>query len=316
MGIMNPLSSRWWAGLPPAAGAVVMATGIISVGLELLGHHALSLAALVLTAAVWLLLAADFAVRLVRDRSGWTALSRTPASLTAVAATCVLGTRLSLFGRQHVAAVLLALAAVAWPVLLYTVMRHWHRPMPGPAFLVCVATQGLAVLAGTLVLAGRGDWLGRAALVLFCLGLLLYLEALARFDPRQVWLGAGDQWIAAGALAISALAGSRLVASTLWSSTVHTVLRDATLVLLTLDLGAYAVLLAAELLRPRPRYDVRRWSTVFPLGMTAVAVLSTASAAHVARLHTVGEVLLWVAVAAWLLTAGALLATGVRQEHP
>ncbi|GAA5019045.1 tellurite resistance/C4-dicarboxylate transporter family protein [Kitasatospora paranensis] len=314
MGIMNPVSARWWAGLPPAAGAVVMATGIISVGLELLGHSAASVVALVLAGAVWLVLAADFAVRLVRDRGGWTTLARTPPALTAVAATCVLGTRLSLLGWHATAGVLLALSAVLWPVLLYAVMRHWKRPMPGAAFLVCVATQGLAVLAGTLALAGCGDWLGRAALVLFCLGLLLYLEALARFDPRQVWLGAGDQWIAAGALAISALAGSKLVASALWSPGVHNALRTTTLVLLAVDLGAYALLLAAELVRPRPRYDVRRWSTVFPLGMSAVAALSTATAAHVAGLRTVGEVLLWVAVAGWLLTAAGLVRTATRAE--
>jgi len=31
-----------------------------------------------------------------------------------------------------------------------------------------------------------------------------------------------------------------------------------------LALTWYAVLLVAEFVRPRPRYDVRRWATVFP----------------------------------------------------
>jgi hypothetical protein len=41
----------WWAGRPPAAGAAVMATGIVSVGLHLTGHEVLSGIALVLGSA-------------------------------------------------------------------------------------------------------------------------------------------------------------------------------------------------------------------------------------------------------------------------
>ncbi|MFE0013108.1 hypothetical protein ACFVZX_42695, partial [Streptomyces erythrochromogenes] len=41
----------WWAGLPPAAGAAVMATGIISVALHMTGHETSSLVALVIAVA-------------------------------------------------------------------------------------------------------------------------------------------------------------------------------------------------------------------------------------------------------------------------
>ncbi|MFD9485659.1 hypothetical protein ACFWBX_17065 [Streptomyces sp. NPDC059991] len=165
------------------------------------------------------------------------------------------------------------------------------------------------MLAATLAAMGEGDWLARSALVVFGLGVLLYGEALVRFDFRQVWTGAGDQWIAGGALAISALAGSKLTASPLWTGNAHQALRTATLILLGLDLAWYAILLTAEVVRPRPHYDVRRWATVFPLGMAAVAALSTAAAAHVTGLRTLGVVLLWVAVAAWLLTLVGFLVT-------
>ncbi|MEV6548379.1 tellurite resistance/C4-dicarboxylate transporter family protein [Streptomyces sp. NPDC051597] len=299
----------WWAELPPAAGAAVMATGIVSIGLHLVGHETLSLAALALAGAVWLVLAVDFSICFLRDRPRWRAEADTPAALTAVAATAVLGTRLSVLGRQDLALTLLALAAVLWPFLLASVLRHRRRRMPGGAFLVCVATQGLAVLAATLAAAGEGDWPARAALALFCLGVLLYGEALVRFDFRQVWTGAGDQWIAGGALAISALACAKLTASPLWTGGAHHALRDTTLVLLGLALAWYAILLTAELVRPRPHYDLRRWATVFPLGMTAVATLSTGTSAQVGGLRTLGEVLLWVAVAAWALTPAAFLVT-------
>ncbi|MEU9304129.1 tellurite resistance/C4-dicarboxylate transporter family protein [Streptomyces sp. NPDC048269] len=306
---MSALPGRdWWAGLPPAAGAAVMAAGILSVGLHLTGHQVVSLVALVLAAALWLVLAADFASRLLRDRGRFRAEADTPAALTAVAATTVLGTRLSLLGWQSAAAALLALSAVIWPGLLLHVVRHWRRRMPGAAFLVCVATQGLAVLAAALAAAGHHDWLARAALAAFCLGLLLYVAALVRFDLREIVGGAGDHWVAGGALSISALAGSKLTASPVWTGGTHTALRIATLVTLALSLVWYAVLLGAELRHPRPHYDIRRWATVFPLGMTATACLSAADPAGVPWLSPLGEVLLWIAVAAWLLTFVTFLA--------
>ncbi|MGW6710579.1 tellurite resistance/C4-dicarboxylate transporter family protein [Streptomyces sp. NPDC054956] len=310
-------AARWWADLSPAAGAAVMASGIISVGLRLTGWDTLSLVALAVGAGLWCVLAADFAARLLGDRRRFRAEADTPAALTAVAATAVLGARLSLLGWQPVAGALLALAALIWPGLLFAVLEHWGRRMPGAAFLVCVATQGLAVLAGTLSATTGHHWLGRAALAAFCLGLLLYAEALVRFDFRQVVSGAGDHWVAGGALSITALAASGLTASPLWTGWVHTGLRTVTLVTLGLSLAWYAVLLAAEAVVPRPRYDTRRWSSVFPLGMTATACLSAARPTGVGWLRPLGEVLLWIAVGAWLLTLAAfLLSRGGRGPGP
>lgn len=284
-----------------------MATGIISVGLHLTGHEAVSLVALVVAGVLWLVLAADFASRLLSDRGRFRAEADTPCALTAVAATTIIGTRLSQQGWQTAAAVLLAVAALLWPALLFNVVRHWRRRMPGAAFLGCVATQGLSVLAASLADADQQDWLARAALVTFCLGLLCYLAALFRFDLREVVGGAGDHWVAGGALSISALAGSKLTASPVWTGSAHTTLRTVTLALLALSLVWYVVLLAAELRHPRPRYDIRRWATVFPLGMTATACLSVADPAGIAWLRPLGEVLLWIAVGAWLLTFSALV---------
>ncbi|WP_329126545.1 tellurite resistance/C4-dicarboxylate transporter family protein [Streptomyces sp. NBC_01465] len=305
----------WWRRVPPAEGAVVMATGIISVGLHLTGHETLSRTALVLAGVLWLLLAADFAVRLVGDRARWTAEAGTPAALTAVAATTVLGTRLSLLGWQAPAVALLVLSAVVWPVLMLAVTRQWGRRMPGGVFLVCVATQGLVVLAATLASAESVQWLARLGAVFFCLGLFLYVDAFIRFDLGNLRTGAGDQWVAGGALAISALAGAKLLAVLQLGTAVHDVLRGATLVVLALDLAWYCVLLWGEVRWPRPHYDVRRWATVFPMGMTSVATLSVAGAANVPWLEGPGRVLLWVAVAAWLAACAGAARTAVRQRR-
>ncbi|MFC9700071.1 tellurite resistance/C4-dicarboxylate transporter family protein [Streptomyces sp. NPDC056943] len=306
-----------WAAWPPVTGAAVMATGILSVGLSLTGFEAVSVVALCLATALWVLLAFGFSALILEDRRRWESIADTPPALTAVAATTVLGVRFELLGLTPVAVSLLVIAALVWPVTLIAVLRHLTRRAPGAVFLICVATQGLAVLCAVLA-PEVGDWLARVALGLFLLGLVLYVDALARFDVRQVVTGAGDQWIAGGALAISALTGSKLLASGVWSGGAATTLRVATLVLVALDLAWYAVLLCGEVARPRLGYDVRRWATVFPLGMTAVASLSVSAATGVGWLEGVGRVLLWIAVAAWLPVAYGFARSlvGRAQDRP
>ncbi|MGW3264509.1 tellurite resistance/C4-dicarboxylate transporter family protein [Streptomyces sp. NPDC001056] len=307
----------WWAARSPAAGAAVMATGIVSTALLLIGAETVSRVALVLAGVFWVALGAGFVRRLVVDRDRWAAEARSPAALTAVAATAVLGSRLSASGRQATAAALLALAALLWAVLLPVVVRHWHRRMPGSVFLSCVATEGLSVPAAALAAAERTAWLARAALVLFWLGLVIYAFALPRFDVRQVLEGAGDHWVAGGALALSTLAGAGLLAAGngglyLWNDDDRATLRITTAVLLAVSLAVYLALLVAEAVRPRPGYDQRRWATVFPMGMTAAATLSVASAMDVPWLRGPGRVLVWMAVAAWLWVAAAMVADAVR----
>ncbi|WP_030174111.1 tellurite resistance/C4-dicarboxylate transporter family protein [Streptomyces sp. NRRL S-813] len=308
----------WLAQRPPAAGAAVMATGILSVGLHLTGYEALSLAVLAVACVAWLALAADFVVRLLRERARWVQEAGTPGALTGIAATSVLGTRFSAMGWQHVAEAALALAVVMWPWLLVRVVRISRRPMPGSVFLCCVATEGLSVLGASVARAEATAWLAHTALVFFWLGLVLYVFALTLFDLRQVVVGRGDHWVAGGALAISALAGAKLLAASsggpyLWNEDDRDVLHTATLALLAFDVCWCAVLLVAELARPRLGYDVCRWSTVFPLGMTAAAMLSVASALDIPQLTVVSEAVLWVAVAAWVVVAAAAV-TDARAE--
>ncbi|WP_279387912.1 tellurite resistance/C4-dicarboxylate transporter family protein [Streptacidiphilus pinicola] len=316
-------AAQWWAELPPAAGSAVMATGIVSVGLHLVGSEGLSVALLVLGCAAWLALAVDFGRRLLRQRDRWEHEADTPPALTAVAATTVLGTRVSLLGagRQPLAVAALLVAVVTWAVLLPHVLRHWQRHgMPGAVFLVCVATQGLAVLGATLAVALPALWLAWAALLCFGLGLVLYAVAFTRFDLRQIDTGAGDHWVAGGALAISALAGAKLLAVPAWRGGAgHDALRMVTLALLAVVLAWYLLLAVEELRHPRWHYDVRRWATVFPMGMTAVATLSAAASASVGWLRTPGQVLLWIAAAAWAVVLIGLVrsaARDVRAERP
>jgi hypothetical protein len=294
----SPIAT-WWA-------TYALATGTMSVGLDSAGYGTLSRVALALGCAVWLVPAASL---VQRARGG--GRTEAPAALTTTAAAAVLGTGFSAAGSQPPAWTLLTLAALLWAALLAVEVEERR----GTVFLRCVATQGLAVLAATLAAAESAAWLAHAAMVLLWLGLALYCFALFRFQPRQVEEGSGDQWLAPGALAVSALAGAKLLSADsarlyLWNEDNGSALRTTTVILLVLALTCCVALLVAELFWPRRHYDVRRWATVFCAAVTATAVLAVAAALDVPWLDGAGEALLWIAVAVWLgCTAWAVAST-------
>ncbi|MEV5569906.1 tellurite resistance/C4-dicarboxylate transporter family protein [Spirillospora sp. NPDC052269] len=306
----------------PTFGAEVMATGVVSVGLHLVRAggltEALSVALLVVAALLWVLLCALFLERLLREPHRWRDEASTPAALTGVAATGVLGTRLTLAGGAEAGAVLLVVAFVLWAVLLPAVLGRLRGRLPGAAYLVCVSTQSLAVLAATVAPPLHAGWLMWPALVAFVVGVLLWLLVVARFDWRQLAVGRGDHWVAGGSVSISALAASRLVADSAplrWAPVLHGALRGLALALVLFAFAWYAVLVVCEVRWPRPGYDVRRWSTVFPLGMTSVAAITCGAAERAPWLTSAGKVLLWPAVLVWGVVAAGAVRTQVHANR-
>jgi tellurite resistance protein TehA-like permease len=294
--------------LTPAAGAAVMSTGILSTATHMAGLRALSLGLLALAVVGELVLGAGLTRQLLRNRPQVVADAATPASLTGVAATSVIGARVAALGWTGVVWGLLAAAALLWLVLLPLVLLRWQVPTVGASFLVCVATEALAVLAAIAGTGTRPVLVG--ALAAFLLGLVLYAVVVARFDWRQLKVGAGDHWVLTGALAIAGLAGAELVESSTRGGLLHGLrqpLRVLDLALWVAAVAGYLLLAVCELRWPRPRYDIRRWATVFPMGMTAAATFAVAGAERVPELTVLGHVLLWPGVAAWaLVAAGAL----------
>jgi Voltage-dependent anion channel len=136
--------------VPPATGAVVMSTAILSVAFHSSGLEVVSQTLLVVAVAAWAGLAVLFVVRLSTDRHDWAAAARSPASLTGVAATAVIGDRALLLGWTGVAWALFAASAVLCLALISVVLRHWTVPTSGGSFLTCVGMQSVAGLAAAL----------------------------------------------------------------------------------------------------------------------------------------------------------------------
>jgi tellurite resistance protein TehA-like permease len=124
--------------IPPASGAIVMGCGIVSI--DLYSYHQPVLSAILLwfAAGAWLLLAVVLGLRLAYQRERFILEASSPAALTGVAGTAVLGTRLALQGNHAVAAALLAVSGVCWALLVVPVLRHWKTPTAGVSFVLAV----------------------------------------------------------------------------------------------------------------------------------------------------------------------------------
>jgi tellurite resistance protein TehA-like permease len=299
-------------GIPPASGAVVMGTGIVSIALYLDHRETLSRVLLALAGATWLTLGVLLPARAVLDPVRFRADRRMPAAFTAVAGTGVLGTRLTILGWTWAGAALLAIALAIWLFLIGPVLAHWRTPTVGSSFIITVGTESLGLLAAALALAEHAGWLLIAALVPFALGLVFYAMVVWRFDFRELLTGLGDHWVTGGALAISTVTAGRITLASkhiaLLGGAVG-VLEAVSVALWALALIWLPALLAAEAYRPRPRYYVRRWSTVFPVGMYAACSFVVGDVAGISGITRFAQVWVWVAVAVW-----AIVATGLARS--
>lgn len=321
--------------LAPGYFALVMASGILSVGMELRGHHTLSWALLVVCALAYATLVTLTALRIARFRELVADEFRDPRRgfgfFTFVAGTNVLGVRLGMEGAHTATAALLAVAGVGWLVLGYVVpwtavLGRSERPVVATAngtwFIWVVASQSVAVAAASLepvVTTGRrelavlavvswsvGAFLYAAAGVIVALRLMLYPLLPEDLTPPY--------WVTMGALAITVLAGARIVE-----------MADAPMVDVTrglvagLSVGfwAFATWLIPALVaagwwrhvthRVPLRYESSLWSIAFPFGMYAVAGIYLGRADGLPIVGTVGAAWLWVAFALWSALLVAML---------
>jgi hypothetical protein len=266
--------------IPAGSWAMAMGCGIVSIDLLLEGWPVPSAILLWLAVAVWAVLVVRWASSpgcAVREASS-------PPALGSVAATAVLGARFSAHGPVWIGSwacadgglAFLVLAVLGLAVLLRPVASNWNTPTVGTSFLVSVAIQGVAALSATLAASYEATWLLYVSMALFLAGLAAYVIVVWRFDFRSVSTGAGDQWVAGGALAIGTLAAGKIAAT----AAALDVLGDGgrvgggwlgwlALVLWCVAMAWLIPLVVSEFIRPRLRYHVLRWATVFPVGMYA-----------------------------------------------
>ena len=331
--------TSWIAGLAPGYFALVMATGIIAVGAAQQDIGWLAKALYVIAAVAYVVLVALSLLRLVRFprllTNDLTSHAKGFAFLTAVAGTNVLGSASAVIhGWWNLAWVLWWISIGLWAILLYTTLIAvvLRAPKPGLGaglngtwFLLTVSTESIAVLGALLLVDHPNDTLAFACVAAFALGIVTYLIVMTMvflrwtFQELEPTEADPPAWIAAGAVAITVLAGSNLLAAKGLSSRIDRLapflegmvtLAWATATFwfpLMIAIGVWRHIVRRMPLRYHPSY----WSLVFPLGMYAASTFTLRVALQLQALEWLPTVALVVALTAWGATAAGLLHLGV-----
>jgi tellurite resistance protein TehA-like permease len=318
------------AGLSPAYFAMVMATGIVSLAAHMLGMARFSTVLLVLNVAAYGIL---WALNILRIRwfterviGDLTDHQRGPGFFTAVAGSCILGSQFVLIaGNYHIAVMLWIVGIALWVLLIYTILTAFtikedkpslYEGITGAWLLAVVATQSVAGLSALVAMHwsqphrlminffALSMWLWGGMLYIWMISLIFYRYTFFRFSPADL---TPPYWINMGAMAISTLAGARLIVNSPDAPFLQSLLpflKGFTVFYWatgTWWIPMLAILAAWRYLYKRfpLRYDPLYWGAVFPLGMYTACTFQMAKAMHLDFLLAVPRYFIFIALAAW-----------------
>lgn len=325
------------ADLFPGYFALVMATGIVSIACFFLEMRTLALALLVINiiafAVLWLLLLLRLLLFFPRVKDDINNHVRGPGFFTVVAGTSVLGSQLLIVaGQSRIASVLWLLALILWAVIMYTFFAAMtvreNKPsieagLNGSWLLAVVATQSISVLGTLLVgqFTAYREPILFFTLCMFLLGCMLYIPLITLIFYRFTFVNVTTAsltppyWINMGAVAITTLAGARLIIAASEGTMLGDVmpfLKGFTLffwaagtwwIPLLLILGFWR-----HVYRRFPlRYDPQYWGMVFPFGMYTVCTFQLSRALNFPPLLIIPRYFIYLALAGWLAVSFGLI---------
>ena len=324
------------ASLFPGYFALVMATGVVSIACQFLGLRPVALALVAVNwvayAVLWALTiirALRFRAELLRDISDH---QRAPGFFTIIAGTCVLGTQnVVVLGATAAGTVLWWLGLGLWFAIMYTfftaVTVRARKPtlahgINGAWLIAAVSTQSVVVLRSVLdTTAPPADIIQFQVIAMFMIGAMLYLAIIPLIFYRLTFVPMRHEdfsppyWINMGAVAISTLAGSMLIQrGDIWPmlGPLLPFIRGFTFFFWAVASWWIPFLFALMLWRylwkrDRVRYEPAVWGMIFPLGMYTTSTLQFDRAMGYNFLDPVPQVLVYVALAAWVLAMFGLL---------
>jgi tellurite resistance protein TehA-like permease len=219
----------------------------------------------------------------------------------------------------------LALSYAMLPGLMQGVMKpKVEEGLNGAWLLTVVGTQAVSILACLLAPTlgdGARDSVMFVSLVFWLVGSMLYIWLIALIFHRILFLPlppgelTPPYWINMGAMAISTLAGVRLVSEASRMPLLTELLpflKGMTLLFWATGTWWIPILLALGIWRHiyshvSLRYEHGYWAAVFPLGMYTVCSQNLVRVFQLPFLSFIPQMFLWIAIAAWVLTFAGLL---------
>ena len=319
----------------PGNFALVMASGIISIGFNIQHQTWLSDFFCVFAITAWLCLLALSLVRLIRFSNAVRIDLLNPRMVfsffTLVAATDIVGLLLHERGYIQLALACWVIAFTVWCLLLYlsfsvlTFLTHERNVniVHGGWLISIVGTQSL-VLLGAKIAPDLGEYAVYMMVevhMLWGLGLAFYGIFVTLFCYRIFFLNLRPHdispllWVVMGAAAISANAGTTLLFEN--SHLAFLALQRPLIDGVTMMIWAWGtwwipmlVLFGIwkHVVNHLPlKYEPSMWSFVFPLGMYSVASARLGLAAEFPPLQWISELMIWVAFCVWILVLLGLI---------
>lgn len=324
--------------LSPAYFALVMATGIISIGAFLMDMQWIAMVLFFLNNIFFIILWILTILRLIWYftffKSDLTNHIAGTGFFTSVAGTCVLGIQyIVMFEYLTIAMSLLVFGILLWLFLTYTIFTtlttQQNKPtldkgITGGWLTAIVATQSVSILSALIAshikqpyrieinFFALSMWLWGGMFYIWMISLIFYRYTFFKFSPDDL---APPYWINMGAMAISTLGGSVLILNAPDAPFLESLLpflKGFTVFYWATGTWWIPMLIILAIWRhvykKYPfKYDPLYWGAVFPQGMYAVCTFRMSKALNMPFLHYFYEVFIYLAILAWIMTFTGLL---------
>jgi tellurite resistance protein TehA-like permease len=314
----------------PGYFALVMATGIVSIGAFLYNMKPLATTLLGANVIFYIILWAVLIVRIIKYpadiKKDIISSSRGVTFLTIVAANNVLGNQFALMTSYNDIAIYLWEFGIGlWIIILYNffIVLTIKEPkqgievsISGAWLLIVVATESVSVL-GALVANGmpQKEIIIFISFCAFLIGGMHYMVFISLIIYRWLFMSMKAElltppyWINMGAVAIITLAGSRILMFTenhQWLMGIQYFLPGFIVFFWAFATWWIPILFLLPIWRHiiqkvPVKYDPQYWSLVFPAGMYTVATFNLSKALHLQFILSISNVFIFFSLATWAI---------------